>query len=188
MTRRLAAASLLIALTTSPLAAADAQLTDQQAEAAKAIGEAGRARDVFVTCSSAKMKESFRHPGLPVVEMRISGPAGDIATQAFDAKRLYQPLDITDEIKAWHLTAFVHPTTFGVVQQIAIRGASGAAVPADRFVAGPPVGGRIDGIGIFSGDAAHAIVSGGDFSIVAVLNAGERSCDVNAKDRMKMGF
>ena len=99
---------------------AGAQLTDQQAAAAKATGEAGRARDLVVLCLSSKFKESLGHPDLGLVEMRISGPAGDIAMKAFEAKRLSQPLEIPTEAKAWHLAVIAHPTRSGVVQAISL--------------------------------------------------------------------
>jgi len=64
--------------------------------------------------------------------MRISGPAGDIAMKALDAKRLSQPIEITTEAKAWHLSVIAHPARSGVVQAIALRSRTGDAVPADR--------------------------------------------------------
>jgi hypothetical protein len=170
---------------------AGAQATDLDAAAvagAKTIGEDGNARVLLVACTSTKMKESFRHPGNPVVEMRISGPRGDIAMKAAEAKRLYQPLQISDDMTAWHLTVLAHPQTVGVIQSIAIRGAAGGAVAADTFVPGPPLRGTIDAVGIFTSGAAQVIAGTGDFQIVAVTNAGERSCDVDAKARARLGF
>ena len=134
------------------------------------------------------MKESFGHPDLAVVEMRISGPAGDIAMKAFDAKRLSQPIEITTEAKAWHLTVIAHPARSGVVQAIALRSGRGDAVPADQFVVGPPVGRSVDGAAVFTSPAARTLIEHGRFSVVAVLPAGERSCDLTDKDRAKLGF
>lgn len=167
---------------------ASAQLTDQQLHAAQALGESGHARDGVKICTSVKMKEGFRHPGLAIVQMRISGPAGDVAMKAQDAKRLYRPLELTDDMKAWHLTVMAQPQTFGMIQALAVRGATGESAPADTFVAGPPLQGRIDAIGVFSGPAARAIIDRGDFQIVAVLPAGERSCDMSAQELAKLGF
>jgi len=167
---------------------ASAQLTDQQVTAAKAMGEAGRARDTVVLCLSSKFKESLGHPDLTAVEMRVSGPTGDIAMKAFDAKRLSQPLEITSETTAWHLTVIAHPTSSGVVQTIALRSRQGDSVPADRFVAGPKGGRSVDGVAVFTSPAARDLVEHGAFSVVTVLPAGERSCDVNDKDRARLGF
>jgi hypothetical protein len=181
---RLVAMAVLVAIASH----VGAQLTDQQAAAAKAAGEAGRARDIVVLCLSSKFKESLGHPDLTLVEMRISGAAGDIAMKAFDAKRSSQPIEIKEEARAWHLTVVAHPTRSGVVQAIALRAGKGDAVAADQFVAGPPVGKSVDGAAVFTSPAARALIEHGPFSVVAVLPGGERSCDLTDKDRAKLGL
>ena len=139
-----------------------AQLTDQQAAAAKAVGEAGRARDVVVLCFSNKMKEGALHPGLAAVEMRISGATGDIAMKAYEAKRRNQQLPMTEDLKTWHLTAIAHPTGAAIVQRLALRSSNGDTAPADTFVQGPPVGRTTDAIASFTSPAARELVERGE--------------------------
>jgi hypothetical protein len=65
--------------------------------------------------------------------------------KAFDAKRSSQPIEITTETKAWHLTVIAHPARSGMVQAISLRSGKGDAVPSDQFVVGPPAGPSVDG-------------------------------------------
>jgi hypothetical protein len=163
------------------------RLPDSAIQHAIAIGESGNVKAVIVTCMSANLKESFRASAAPLVFMRISGPIGDIATQAYEQKRLYKPIEIPDTMKAWHVTVLAEPQAIGIVQNIVLKSSTGTATP-EKFVQEPSIEGRIGALALFTDETAKMIVQGGEFQVTAVLSAGERSCKVKTDDRKRIGL
>lgn len=139
-----------------------------------------------LTCSSRKVKESFRHTGLAVVDMQMRGAAGDIALNEAIAKRINTELHVTEGMKAWHLTVVAAPATAGIVQNIVLMSGSTVVAPSLLFTAA--VDGGMAGYATFSSPEAQALVQSGDFQVVAELQGGRRSCDVSQKDRVRLGL
>ncbi len=188
---RIAAIALAsLTLTGAPLCAAEdapgPALDEAAVAAAKALGESGRVGQAILSCSSAKVRESFRHTGLAFVDMEMRGAVGDIAMNAAEAKRLHTELATTDAMKAWHLTVVAAPATAGVIQNVVL--ASGSTVVKPDLLLTTKTDGKVGGYAMFTSPEARALVRGGDFQIVAELKAGRRSCDVSQKDRIRLGF
>ena len=162
-------------------------LSDAAVNSAKTIGERGRSRDLVVGCTSDKVRETFRHDGLAKVQMRMMGAAGEIAANAEEARKQRTSFATLDSQRQWHLTVVAAPTSNGTVQNILLK--SGAAVvPASLMMTAPMADGSMAGYATFTSDEARAIVESGDFQVVAVLQAGQRSCDVSEKDRLRLGL
>jgi hypothetical protein len=85
------------------------------------------------------------------------------------------------------LTVVAAPTSNGTVQNIVLKSDS-AVVPASLMMTAPMGDGSLAGYATFTGDEARAMVESGDFQVVAVLPAGQRSCDVSEKDRRRLGL
>jgi hypothetical protein len=168
---------------------ARAKMAGVTVDSARELGERGRAKDAILTCTSRKMRESFRHEGLPAVRMIISGRFGDIALAAAEAKRAGQPFQIADSLITWQLNVAIQPATFAAIHSILVQSASGAVAPADLVLKMSSPDGQQVAMGTFTSEAAKAIVEeAGQFQIVAVLEAGERSCDVSPAARDKLGL
>ena len=181
------------------IAAASALFTaqsvdDQALQAARNLGEAGDFRQLVATCSThlPGFRERLRPGGTVIVDVRVTGPLGDTALAAAEAKRLYKPFELTESLRSWHVTVLATPraqrSQFVQVQSVALKSTvTYEAIGATSFIPGPPVGGTVDGLARFEGEAARRIVGAGDLQIAVVLPEGERSCDVVTKDLHRIG-
>ena len=122
----------------------------------------------------------------------MTGPLGDTALAAAEAKRLYKPFELIGPLRIWHVTVFATPRAqrgqFIQVQSVALKSTvTYEAIGATTFIPGPPVGGTVDGLARFEGEAARKIVGAGDLQIAVVLPEGERSCEIATKDLRRIG-
>jgi hypothetical protein len=163
----------------APRLPARPSLDDDAVAAAVAAGEHGDEQALAYLCSSARLKESMRHPGTPVVVMRAVGARGDIAAQAADAAHAGREWTTPVALRAWHLQVVVRTDSGARIDAVALRTESRAALP-DAL--------SWDGVAMFSGAAAHAVVAAEAFDIVATVGGGTRTCTVTARDKQRLGL
>jgi hypothetical protein len=83
----------------------------------------------------------------------------------------------------------VQPVNFAPVRAVFVQSATtGAVASADLLLSVSSPDGQANAMGTFRSEAARAIVGEGPFEIVAVLDEGERSCDVSPTARERLGL